>query len=845
MKPIPSSIDQGLERARRRWKWLRSVRDSSIWGAISCAALMGLGAAVRIGVLHRHARSALLVLGATAVLGEGAVLASVWRTRTRGRWLAAAVERVDRRLQDRLNTWLFLENRTGEPWGVFRSRIGQQIHQLLQQRAPPSPFSFRPALAWLATFLVLLGIAASLNHLYAPWAFLRPGARLRPASAAAVGRPVKLPTPDPLATPPVWGEVRITHPGSDLRVTKVDVVPLTIEAAANRDLKSVTWYSSVNGNPEQSHTLPVARDPRCAVYKPVLYLDQFELSDWDVLTYFAKAQTDATNVFSSQVYFLEVRPFREDILKLPGGEAGRPYRTLGDITSLISRQQQVIRHTYQLPSLVSSPLPSVNPAHQQLAGQEFELSKAAEHLYAQMATGMENQPIAPALDKLAAAETSLGEAGRLLLTNSLTKACERERGALAELVASRKIFQQAVTDHPQNFAGPERPPSAGVDASQRLNQMAEFRDEAKSGREYVQKLLEEQEQFERERAGGNLPASAAAQREQDLERELKDFSAQHPDSFQGARPLSEQAQAALARAGEQLHASRPTAAAAVHEATAQLQNLRAGMERLSGPQRLADAYRLKQLLEQQIRHLQNLTHSPGEISQADAAASAEAARKLVDELKRNLEAGTNYNGFGQPLLQALAGQNTNSLDQKLSELQHAGDPLPRLQAAVQATQSLQDLAEAFGSSLPAPLQAARAHDALRADPGTGLSQALSQLESLLQRLEHGRALASSDQQKQARQALGNLEAGLRGQPDQDGRGQALVDRLEAMVSQGQGMDRASLKRLLEQLDRLSLELQPKLAGQPDSPLLSNPDLTRFPPNYRDRIQRYFQRLSEQ
>ena len=35
-----------------------------------------------------------------------------------------------------------------------------------------------------------------------------------------------------------WGEVRITDPGADLKVTKVDVVPMQIEAAANQALKA-------------------------------------------------------------------------------------------------------------------------------------------------------------------------------------------------------------------------------------------------------------------------------------------------------------------------------------------------------------------------------------------------------------------------------------------------------------------------------------------------------------------------------------------------------------------------------------------------------------------------------
>ena len=72
-----------------------------------------------------------------------------------------------------------------------------------------------------------------------------------------------------------------------------------------------------------------------------------KLSDWDVLTYYAKAKTDKQNTYASEVYFLEVRPFREDILKMPGGEDGKAYQCLNELSALIYRQQHVIRQTHQ------------------------------------------------------------------------------------------------------------------------------------------------------------------------------------------------------------------------------------------------------------------------------------------------------------------------------------------------------------------------------------------------------------------------------------------------------------------------------------------------------------------
>ena len=64
----------------------------------------------------------------------------------------------------------------------------------------------------------------------------------------------------------------------------------------------------------------------------------------------------------------------------------------------------------------------------------------------------------------------------------------------AQSIAARKMFQKAVTDDPgafdeQNPDQEEPPPIA--ESSRKLKEMAEFRDEAKAAREFVQKLARE------------------------------------------------------------------------------------------------------------------------------------------------------------------------------------------------------------------------------------------------------------------------------------------------------------------------------------------------------------------
>ncbi len=285
---------------------------------------------------------------------------------------------------------------------------------------------------------------------FAPWS------RLQSDEPSALAEMVK-PKPD-LALPPEntaeqkrnWGEVRINEPGHDLRVTKVDAVPLLIEVASDQLLSNVEWRSALNGDTEQPHSLPHPTEPRYAVYQPVLYLDEFKLADWDVLTYYAKAATAESSSYASDVYFLEVRPFREDLLKMPGGEGGKSYQLLEELSGLIDRQQHIIRETHRY-GQASTRDPQDGG---KLASAETDLADASRHVYARISSELENQPIGEVLDHLAQAETltSSKRAGGSLQLDQLPDGESQERTALTELVATRKQFQKFVNEHPDAFS---------------------------------------------------------------------------------------------------------------------------------------------------------------------------------------------------------------------------------------------------------------------------------------------------------------------------------------------------------------------------------------------------------
>ena len=844
-------LETSVNRAEFRWKALRLLQLSSVLGVVVSLLFLALGAAILGGwIVSKPAAVALVsAIVAAGFVAWAVIIIAVMAGTPERRWLAAAVERVDRRLLDRLNTLVFLEGRRGDRRAEsFAVRIARQAQILLAQRPFPSPFPSSKPLAWFCIFLLALTAAVSLYQAGSPWRRLVPAQKGLQIAQSDSQKPLELapPATNNVEQNKSWGEVRITDPGMDLKVTKVDVVPLQIEAAANQPLKAVDWYSAVNGAQETPHELPPPKEPRYAAYQPTVYLDELNLSDWDVLTYYAKASTESTNAYASEVYFLEIRPFREDILKLPGGENGQAYQTLNELSGLISRQEHVIRQTHQH---VQNPADSEVVREQdreKLSASESDLGDAAQHLYAKMATGMENRPIGDALDNLAKAQKSLGSASKQLDQNALPQAQNHERSALTELIAARKTFQKAVTDHPEAFEEPQQEdPSPVADSAQKLDQMAEFRNEAKAAREFVRKTLEDQKNLEQQSRTAPLSQySRMAGEQQRLQKALRDFQAQHPKPFDGSDQAAAQAQQSMGKAADSLQNRRPNARAATQEATRDLETLNNSLQSQSADRQLADAYRLKQMLDRQIRTLDQRSKPDSQVSDPELQKTVRDAKETVDQLKKTAEQEPTRDAFGQPLRDALSGANKVDVDARLMQLQQAQDEASKQQLSAKARDGLDTISKAFDASQPKSLQMARQNDSLKPGDSDSFNQGMAELDSLVKQLEKSRPTSAEDRAKQGRQALADLQTGMRSQYGDNDRGNQLMLRLDQLLKTDTPPDVGDLRKLLEELQHFSVESSAKLARNEDHPDVTNIDPSRLPPAYRGRIQKYFQKLSE-
>jgi hypothetical protein len=285
---------------------------------------------------------------------------------------------------------------------------------------------------------------------------------------------------------------------------------------------------------------------------------------------------------------------------------------------------------------------------------------------------------------------------------------------------------------------------------------------------------------------------------------------------------------------------------AAQQATQQLEKLSEAMKNDTTGQQLADAYKLKQMLDRQIKTLGKCANpgAGGQVSDAEVDRTASEARETLDQLKKVAEQEPTRDAFGPPLRAALTGQNKTDLDSKLGRLQLAQDEPTRQQRAGEAKDALSKVSKAFEDSEPRATQMAQKTDSLKPGEQESFNQGMSELESLLKQLEDKRQMSPENQGKQGREALGNLQQGVRALYGDTERGTQILLKLDQMLKAEKLLDADDLKGLINELQHFSVETADQMSRREDKPEVTNIDPTKLPPAYRGRITKYFQRLSE-
>ena len=153
--------------------------------------------------------------------------------------------------------------------------------------------------------------------------------------------------------------VHISEPGRDTRLSPIEELYVEVEAEDDFGLGRVELLYSVNGGEETSHVLHgTSRGGTTQVSGGhTLFLEEFGLEPGDVLSYYARA-TDlraggggGRGDESSDIYFVEIRPFDQDYRQAEqggGGGGGGGQGGAGMQGELSEQQKQIVAATFRL-----------------------------------------------------------------------------------------------------------------------------------------------------------------------------------------------------------------------------------------------------------------------------------------------------------------------------------------------------------------------------------------------------------------------------------------------------------------------------------------------------------------
>jgi hypothetical protein len=848
-------IEKNLNSVRQQLKWLVVGQRLGTAGAIFCLIWLLLQAAALERIFTQLWLLYLLIfLQVVAGLITFVVIFAVTFGRDEKRTMIGnALEKSCPPLLDRVNTLIYLEENPYRFRSIgLKKRIEEQADKVFQVLKPTAPFSPNRCLAHLGFFIFLLAAVILIEERYHPFQSLHNEAA---ATATKPSAPFELaPQKDVIETQAKksWGEVRIVDPGHDVRLTKIDVLPLQIEMTASDAMEKPVWITSVNGGDESTHDLSAPTNPNYMVYQPLIYLDQLQVTEWDVVSYYAKVHSAAPADYASPLSFIEIRPFREDILKMTGskdGKQNRRYQLLSELTGLIKQQTILLQDTHQHIETTYAHDDLRLQDAQKLSAGESQLATATSHFYGEIASESENTPVGDILDHLSQAGDQMTRATQALQDDVAQEGRQREQNALTHLIACRKAFQKAIMNNPDAFGGDssdaiaDQPPVKAAESLKALSQVSEMRNRDKDGLQSLHQLTQRQKALA---TAHGLDNPTAERQQIQLKSDFHDLIDRNPDLFSNSGDNETKVQENMTQATMKLSSGKDDGKSDMARAADSLKDLEGSVTKRLGAQQLAEAYKLKKIIEQNVQQLSQEKNKPGTLSSQEVQDLTNSAQHSTSTLKDIVDNDTN-SGFGPQLGQSLSADKQQSLNKALDKFSNSPSGPGRSSAAGDAAQDMQGISQAFDQSQPALTNKIRGQDQLQPQPANSLDQATQDLQSAILMAESSHPNSPDQQAKALAQILGELDAGTK-----DSKlGGIVHDKLMAdaikMLKQkvpGEGADPATLKKLLDEIETVRLEAND--ANQPKPPELNTTqiDPNKFPPAYRERLKTYFEQLSQ-
>ncbi len=446
------------------------------------------------------------------------------------------------------------------------------------------------------------------------------------------------------AIPDATPEVVIKEPGRDIKTTKLGEVEIIAEATDDYGVAELKLMYRIGSDELQELTLetstpdavigsgttgPVQR--RVAEGRYTFYLEEFDVEPGDIISYYAHAVDNNTRTgpgeASSDIYFIEVRPFNENFQEMEA-QQGPPMPN--PLLEILASQKQIIRETAKhINAKPSSVTEEYRSAVKKTGDKQNKLKDKTQELADEFSMAMQgDSPITPEiLMNLEDAIEKMREATDSLNAVQPVEAIPAEQEALELLIKVSlelpNILMQMRNSNPQLAENleleMEELQSELEDQQNELDQ--EMQEQTQEMLDQARQMLAEQQQL--------------SQQSQQLGRENEPPPSDMQQNSQQQGQLSQQAQQMAEQLGTMQQDAQGSqgqrldqAGQAMQQAGEQMQQAAQGMQQQEPQLSAAKGQKAEERLEEAIEQLERVA---SEFSDAALANAAQQVQELIDE----------------------------------------------------------------------------------------------------------------------------------------------------------------------------------------------------------------------
>ena len=427
------------------------------------------------------------------------------------------------------------------------------------------------------------------------------------------------------AIPDAVPEVVIKEPGRDIKTTKLGEVEIIAEATDDYGVAELKLIYRVGADELQEIALNSSSPPAGTVEERAMegsstrrfvdgsytfYIEEFDVEPGDVISYYAHATDNNTRTgpgkASSDIYFIEIRPFNEDFHEGEAQQAqaqAEPNPLLG----IIASQKQIIRDTWKHTNSQSTTSEKYKSAVKKTADQQAELKDKTQKFVDELSVAIQTtaQVSPEILMNLEDAIDKMREATDSLNAIQPSEAIPPEQDALELLIKVSleipKVLMQMRNSNPQlaeDFELEMEELQSELENQQNELDM-EMQEQTQEMLDQARQMLEEQQQLN--------------QQSQQLGRENQPSPSEMQQNSQQQGQLSQQAQQMAQQLGTMQQNGQGTqgerlnqAGQAMQQAGEQMQDASQSMQQQQPQLSAAKGQKAEERLEEAIEQLEKV-----------------------------------------------------------------------------------------------------------------------------------------------------------------------------------------------------------------------------------------------